>query len=155
MTTPPTRSTAPRRLIALTALLALLVTAPSPVAASLADRRELLAATNADRIDRGLPRLRLNTRLSKLAQRHSRQMARADRLFHTSDPDRYYLRGLRWWAWGENVGYVSGSARDLQRLFMRSRPHRDNILTRRFDRVAIGAIRRDGVLWATVFFYDG
>jgi uncharacterized protein YkwD len=134
--------------------LTLLATVPNPAGATIADRREMLVATNGDRIERGLRRARINARLSDLAKRHSRTMARQGRLFHTSDPEGTYLRGIRWSAWGENVGYVDGTARDLQRLFMRSRPHRANILTPRFDRVAIGAVRRDGVLWVTVFFYD-
>jgi uncharacterized protein YkwD len=114
----------------------------------------MLSETNEDRIARDLRGVHLNAKISDLARRHSRAMARQGRLFHTSDPARYYLRGVNWSAWGENVGYTTDDAADLQRRFMHSRPHRENILTRRFDHVAIGAVRKGGRLWVTVFFYD-
>jgi uncharacterized protein YkwD len=132
-----------------------LLAVPMPSAtAGLRDRRQMLTETNDDRVARDRRAVRLNAKLSDLARRHSRAMARQGRLFHTADPERYYLRGIRWSAWGENVGYTTEDARDLQRRFMDSRPHRENILTRRFDHVAIGAVRKGGRLWVTVFFYD-
>ena len=149
---PPTRTV--RRAAALLTCVAVLVTAPIPAMAALRDRRQMLTETNDDRVARELRDVRLNAELSDLARRHSRAMARRGRLFHTRDPERYYLRGIGWSAWGENVGYTTEDARDLERRFMKSRPHRANILTARFDHVAIGAIRRDGKLWVTVFFYD-
>ena len=91
--------------------------------------------------------------MSQLARRHSVRMARRGELFHTANPGSYYLRGIRWSVWGENVGYTSGDVDGLQRLFMNSPSHRANILNRRFRHVAIGTVRRDGTLWVTVFFY--
>lgn len=143
-----------RRAAALLTCLAVVLAVPATASAGLRDRRQMLSETNEDRIVRDLRGVHLNARMSDLARRHSRAMARKGRLFHTHDPARYYLRGINWSAWGENVGYTSDDARDLQRRFMNSRPHRANILTRRFDHVAIGAVRRDGELWVTVFFYD-
>ena len=109
--------------------------------------------TNESRLQHDLSRLDLHDRLSDLARRHSLAMAREGSLFHTADPSSYYLGGIRWSAWGENVGVTGGSAEDLQRAFMRSPPHRANVLNRAFRNVAIGAVRVDGALWVTVFFY--
>jgi uncharacterized protein YkwD len=80
-------------------------------------------------------------------------MARNGELFHTVNPASYYLRGIRWSVWGENVGYTTGDVDGLQRMFMNSPSHRANILNRRFRHVAVGTVRRDGTLWVTVFFY--
>ena len=46
-------------------------------------------------------------------------------------------------AWGENIGWTTGDIADLQRAFMRSPVHRENILDGRFRRVAVGAAKDD------------
>jgi uncharacterized protein YkwD len=80
-------------------------------------------------------------------------MARAGELFHTGDAG-VYLDGISWHTWGENVGFTPGDVESIQEAFMDSPPHRTNILNRRFRHVAVGAVRVDGVLWVTVFFYS-
>jgi uncharacterized protein YkwD len=118
------------------------------------DRGQLLKATNASRQYRHLRRLDLQSELSQLARKHSKRMADARTLFHTKSPVSYYLRGRSWSSWGENVGYTSGSVRDVHKEFMRSPTHRSNILRSAFRRVAIGTFRGDdGILYVTVFFY--
>ena len=113
----------------------------------------LFKATNASRFRFGLPRLALDRDASTLAQRHSRAMARAHRLFHSSDPGRY-LRGVgRWSNWGENIGWTSASVDDLQKAFMNSSVHRGHILSRSFRHVAVGAVLSGHKIWVTLFFY--
>jgi len=109
--------------------------------------------TNESRIENDRRRVDLRAHMSDLARRHSRQMARRGELFHTRNPAGYYLDGVSWSAWGENVGYTSGTVSRMQRMFMQSPGHRANVLNRAFRHVAIGTVRRDGVLWVTVFFY--
>ncbi len=113
---------------------------------------ELLRATNQSRARFDLPPLRLNLELSEIAQRHSMAMARAGSLFHTPDVG-IYLRAIDWRTWGENVGYTPGDVGSVHDAFMASPSHRVNILNGAFRRVAIGAVRVDGTLWVTVFFY--
>lgn len=154
----PTSRFAIRRLTSLCVLAGLLVSALAVAGGpSLADgdtaRRPMLRETNQSRVSHDVRRVDIRARLSELARRHSLRMARRGELFHTSDPASYYLRGVRWTYWGENVGYTSGTVAGLQRLFMRSAPHRANVLNRRFRHTAIGTVRRDGILWVTVFFY--
>ena len=116
-------------------------------------RHQMLTVTNGSRLAHHVGSLSLNARISALAQRHSAQMAKRGYLFHTSNVGTY-LAGVSWHAWGENVGYTQGGAvSDLQKAFMQSPVHRDNILNGAYRHVAIGTVSRDGSLWVTVFFY--
>jgi uncharacterized protein YkwD len=151
------RIAAARRTVAASATLVValsflgLVAAPARASTDL--RSEMYRATNASRVAHDLHRLDLNVSMSDLARRHSLAMARAGKLSHTRDPASYYLRGVRWSKWGENVGKTPGTVAGMQDAFMASTEHRHNILDRAFDNVAVGAVRRDGILWVTVFFY--
>ena len=116
-------------------------------------RGQMRRETNASRRHHDVHRVRINREMSQLARRHSLAMSRRGELFHTNSPTSLYLRGVRWRVWGENVGVTSGSPDSLQRAFMASAGHRQNVLNRSFRKVAIGAVRVDGMLWVTVFFY--
>lgn len=124
---------------------------PSRLAVS-GDAWQMFKATNASRGRFDVPKLRLNRELSMIARRHSMAMSRSGELFHTADVD-VYLNGIAWSTWGENVGYTSQDVTAMQQAFMDSPPHRGNILSREFREVAVGAVRVDGTLWVTVFFY--
>ena len=152
----PTRSRTTR--IAALAIAAALLFALVPAGATAGtgqyrERWMMKRETNASRLYHDMRRLDLHDRLSDLARRHSLAMARKGSLFHTANPSSYYLKGIGWSTWGENVGVTGGSVDDLQRAFMHSPPHRANVLNRAFRHVAIGAVRVDGALWVTVFFY--
>jgi uncharacterized protein YkwD len=121
--------------------------------AGISDRDAMKRATNTSRLNHDIRMVGLNAEMSELARRHSLKMARQNRLFHTADPSSYYLKGMNWRYWGENVGVTGGTVKDLQAAFMASPGHRANILNKAFTKVAIGAVRRDGALWVTVFFY--
>ena len=116
------------------------------------DAWQLFQATNASRGRFDVPKLLLDRDMSAVARRHSAAMARADTLFHTTDVD-VYLHGIAWHMWGENVGYTPTDVASVQKAFMESTPHRENILDRSFTHVAIGTVRVDGTLWVTVVFY--
>jgi uncharacterized protein YkwD len=143
-TAPP--STA-KSLIVVAALLvsALLaqVLASSPADAS--SQHQLLRLINAARRHHGVHELRTGRRVTRLARRHSRRMARSRTLFHSSSLGRLGR-------WGENVGYTYRSVRSIHRAFMRSREHRWNILHRSFRRVGIGLDKARGRLWVTEIF---
>lgn len=126
--------------------------ARTPLPAIGADSWKLLRATNESRARFDVPRIRLNRELSVVARRHSMAMARSGELFHTADVDTY-LHAIGWYIWGENVGYTPREVPSVQQAFMDSPPHRENILNPAFHEIAIGAVRVDGTLWVTVFFY--
>jgi uncharacterized protein YkwD len=113
----------------------------------------MLRATNATRAAHGLPRLRLDRIVAPLTQGHTRVMADEHRLFHTPDVGRYLNHVGRWHRWGENIGWTSGSIRDLERAFMASPDHRVHVLSRSFHHVAVGAVSSGGKIWVTLFFY--
>jgi uncharacterized protein YkwD len=150
-----TRIALSRIALVTTILTALTAFAPSLAnAATVNPRARMYHATNGSRAHHGVRRVGIHYKISKLARRHSVAMANRGKIFHTANPSSFYLRGVRWSAWGENVGVTSGTVSGLQGAFMRSPHHRTNILNRRFHRVALGTYRdRDGLLWVTVFFY--
>jgi uncharacterized protein YkwD len=119
----------------------------------LAPRQRMQQATNQSRVTHGVHRVWLNARLSDLARKHSLAMASAGGLFHTADPARYYLKGITWRVWGENVGVSGDGVYQMESAFMASRPHRANILRPSFAHSAVGAVWVRGKLWVTVFFY--
>jgi len=116
-------------------------------------RHQMLTATNGSRLTHHMGHLSLDASMSALAKRHSAEMAKRGYLFHTSNVGTY-LAGVSWHAWGENVGYTQGgNVSKLQKAFMHSPEHRDNILNGAYKHVAIGTVSRDGTLWVTVFFF--
>jgi uncharacterized protein YkwD len=138
-----------------TCLTALTALAPSPVHAStLTPRARMYRATNGSRLNNGVHKAYIHYTMSKLARQHSIAMANKGYIFHTANPSSFYLKGVRWSTWGENVGVTSGTIGGIEQAFMNSPDHRANILNRNFDRVAVGTYRdADGYLWVTVFFY--
>ena len=114
---------------------------------------QLFKATNHSRLGHGVHRLSLDREASVFAIRHSTARARRNSLFHSSDPG-VYLSGVgRWSRWGENIGWTTGDIGSLQRAFMHSPVHRENILDGRFRHVAVGAVKDGKKIWVTLFFY--
>ena len=126
---------------------------PSPAHAATELEREMLRLTNQDRAAHDVHRLRLDEGRTTKAHKHSVAMARNGEIYHTEDPTSFYLRGVRWTKWGENVGRTDGDLTGLEDAFMASTVHRRNILDSRFDKVGIGVVQRDGTTWVTLFFY--
>jgi uncharacterized protein YkwD len=140
--------------VACASIVGLLLVMFAPAAQAVRNHRWLMyKQTNGSRVRNDVKRVDLHRTMSMLAERHSRAMARRGALFHTKNPASVYLKGVRWSAWGENVGMTPYGPFRMQKTFMRSSPHRTNILGTRFRHVAVGAIRSGGYLWVTVFFY--
>ena len=116
-----------------------------------------------------LPRLRANGRLWRTAGRHSRSMVARSFFSHVAPggvglADRVqrsgYLAGAMRWTVGENLGYAYGASntpRNMVRAWMRSTPHRHNILTGKFREIGLGVVQgvpgnpRRGATFTTVF----
>ncbi len=150
----------PRTALTKIALAATFLTAFSALAPSLAHaatltpRARMYQATNGSRLNNGVHKAYIHYTMSKLARQHSIAMANKGYIFHTSNPSSFYLKGVRWSTWGENVGVTGGTIGGLENAFMKSPDHRANILNRSFHRVALGTYRdANGYLWVTVFFY--
>jgi uncharacterized protein YkwD len=112
--------------------------------------RATLCKLNAERARHGLPRLKLNRKLSTAARRHARDMVRRDYFAHDSlgggtFVDRIrrsgYLKGARSWSVGENLAWGSherSAPRAITAMWMNSAGHRANILSPAFREVGIG-----------------
>lgn len=116
-------------------------------------RMQMLSLTNTDREKHDRDALDFAARLSRYAKRHSRQMAKEGYIYHSSTEQlQRALEGYDWSIGGENVG-VGGSLGSLQDAFMASKLHRQNILRRTYDHMAVGIVSAKGSVWITVIFY--
>jgi uncharacterized protein YkwD len=106
---------------------------------------------NLVRRGRGLRALRWNRRLARAADYHSQDMARKGYFEHDSANgtafwrriERFYpSRGFRSWTVGENLLWASDTygADFAVREWMNSPPHRQNILSRDWREIGIGAV---------------
>ncbi len=105
-----------------------------------------LCALDAERRRAGLAPLHARTILTRPAQRHTRVMVTRGQLGHGDLGRRLraYTAGHRF-AIGENVASDPGArvtVATIVRRWMRSPPHRANILQPRFRDVGIGVVRR-------------
>ena len=111
----------------------------------------VIGRINAIRRSRGLRPLRSNSRLAAAADFHSRDMARKGYFEHDSANgtafwrriERFYpSRGFNSWTVGENLlwGTDRYGASFAVREWMNSPPHRENILSRGWREIGIGAV---------------
>jgi uncharacterized protein YkwD len=126
---------------------ALLAASPGSAEAAHSVERRFSQMINDTRTTTTLSSLDLSERLTRIARRHSRQMAAQGDLYH-SDLQGLLGRGIS--TVGENVGY-GNSLEELLAAFMASPPHAHNILGD-FDRTGVGVVRVDGVYWLTELF---
>jgi uncharacterized protein YkwD len=114
--------------------------------------RAAVCLINNRRAKRGLPRLRINRRLSRAAMWHTHDMVRRNYFDHVSKRGRdvvdrlyrtHYLGGRFSWSVGENLAWGSGplgTPRQIVRAWMRSSGHRRNMLNPRFREMGIGVL---------------
>ncbi len=116
-------------------------------------RAEMLALTNQDRQQRDREELGFAAKLARYAKQHSEAMANKGYIYHSTEAQlRDALGNYRWTIGGENVG-VGSSLESLEDAFMASKPHRENILRRSFDHMAVGIVRAHDKTWITVVFF--
>jgi len=118
----------------------------------------LFQLMNAARLDQGLPVLKRNRQLDRLAADHSRAMIAQGRISHDTghgDPAyRLQLAGITPKATGENVALAASVVR-LHRALWASPAHRENLLLRRWDEAGVAVIDDGtGSLYATQLFID-
>ncbi|MDQ4059130.1 MAG: CAP domain-containing protein [Actinomycetota bacterium] len=145
----------PRKMLSIVAAsvaLAVLVpatTASSATCYSYSDKeRGFARKINRARSSRDIRKLSLDPELSRVAIRQTRTMVNKNLLHH---PPNLGKRVTHWISLGENVG-KGGTVASLHKMFMRSRPHKANILSREFRFVGVGAKRARGRLWVSVVF---
>jgi uncharacterized protein YkwD len=123
-------------------------------ASAVGARRQLLALINQARERHDAPRVRLASRASRRAERHSERMARAGRVFSSG--------GYPYRRWGENVS-CGRSIEQAHRKVMNDQTARSTLLNARYHRVGLGiatarprthACRRAS-FWITEVFFRG
>ena len=99
--------------------------------------------TNSDRLEAKLPKLKTNSLLAEAAQLKAEDMARRGYFSHV-DPD-----GREPWYWFNQIGYRYSSAgenlavnffdsSEVEKAWMNSPAHRENILKRQFTEMGVG-----------------
>jgi uncharacterized protein YkwD len=125
-----------------------LATQPPPAMKGLtADEKKFLELTNAERVKKKLPPLKLNMTLSKVARAHSENMAKQGKMAHVLDGKNQYVRikasGYRYAHAGENVARGDESMAVILEALMKSKYHRENILREEFTEIGVGLARTD------------
>lgn len=141
------------RRLGLAALAILVLAAPAesraPSAQANSTERQVIAAINAVRAERGLKPLRFATPLFRAARKHSRDMGENDYFSHSTATsgesfDQRVLRfqdrrQVRWL--GETIGWGCGelsTPEEMVQMWMDSPPHRKTLLDPRFKIVGVG-----------------
>jgi uncharacterized protein YkwD len=158
MTTPRSRSRVAASLV-LFALLGAAFVVPSAHAASRTApptpqelTKRMLGLVNGAREVRGLPALHTNRHLSSEAMRHSKLMATAGSISHTSNLADL-IRGVGGTVFGEDLGRGRG-LEGIRDAWLRRTDTRRILLDPRFNHVGIGVIHVDGFYWVTVQVFD-
>ena len=114
-------------------------------------RAKTFSFVNHFRRHAGRHRLKNAPALSKMAWKHSSRMARNRKLFHTKSLS-IRLRAWHPRIYGENIG-VGPSIWRVFKMWTKSRPHRANLLDRRFRRAGVGVVHTHDAYWITMIFY--
>lgn len=130
-------------------VLAVLVGLPSSAGATTTAEKAAYAMINETRAAEGRGPLRLSERLSRIAHRHSKEMAVRGTLLHSCLS--CSIDG-GWRKLGENVG-VGADYPSVHSELLASPSHRANLLDRKYRRVGVGLVRRRGQVWVTQIFY--
>lgn len=132
------------------------VRAQSSAASLQGGERVLFDASNRERAARRLPPLRWDATLARAAREHALLMARTGAISHQfpGEPGlstRISQAGARFTLVAENVGDAE-SVQNLHTAWMKSPPHRANLLHPEVDAVGIAVAERNGLLYAVEDF---
>ena len=111
----------------------------------------IAARINAIRADHDLPKVKVNECANNCAKRWARLLAEHQHLYHQSMSivmEKCNAEGA-----GEVLGTGKVTPRRMVSLWMNSPTHRRIILTKRFNRIGVGAVRDDlGLWWVVIDF---
>jgi uncharacterized protein YkwD len=130
-------------------LAGLVTAAPAQAAVSTTSaERSFVSGINAARRASHRPQLATSASLTAVARSWARSMARSNRLAHNP---RVTSQVRSWRYLGENVG-VGGSTPSLHQAFLRSAPHRANVVSSRYTHVGVGVAYGQGRMWVVEVF---
>lgn len=117
--------------------------------------QQVVELTNQERAKQGLPALKLDTELSKVAKEKSLDMKNNGYFSHTSPNygspfDMMKQFGISYRAAGENIAMGQRSPEEVVNAWMNSEGHRKNILSSSFTHIGVGHLA-DGNYWTQMF----
>lgn len=130
-------------------------TTASKTTAASGDTAKVVELVNKERDKAGCSPLKVNAKLTKAAQDHSKDMADHKNMSHTgsdgsSPDDRITRAGYHWTAYGENVAYGYSTPDEVMKGWMSSPGHKRNILDCSFKEIGVG-LAQPGDYWTQDF----
>ncbi len=129
-----------------------------PAVTTSSQESEVARLVNVERAKSGLPALKLNWQLSRVARYKSADMANKGYFAHNSPTYGTPFQmmenfGLRFSAAGENIAYGQRTPAEVMRDWMNSPGHRNNIMSPSFTEIGVGlAKNKNGVCYWTQQF---
>jgi len=129
-----------------------------PAVTTTSQENEVIRLVNVERAKAGLPALKMNWELCRVARYKSADMANKGYFSHNSptygSPFTMMQNfGLRFTAAGENIAYGQRTPAEVMRDWMNSPGHRSNILSSSFSEIGVGlAKNKNGVCYWTQMF---
>lgn len=129
---------------------------PAPAAKEVsAYEQKVVELTNQERAKQGLPALKLDTELSKVARAKSQDMQSKGYFSHTSPTygspfDMMKQFGISYRAAGENIAMGQRTPEEVVKAWMNSEGHRANILNGSFTHIGVGYVE-SGNYWTQMF----
>lgn len=117
--------------------------------------QKVVDLTNDERAKQGLPALKLDTNLSKVARAKSEDMKAKSYFSHTSPTygspfDMMKQFGISYRSAGENIAMGQRSPEEVVQAWMNSEGHRANILNTSFTHIGVGYVE-SGNYWTQMF----
>ncbi len=117
--------------------------------------QKVVELTNQERAKNGLPALKLDVELSKVAREKSRDMQTKNYFSHTSPTygspfDMMKSYGISYRTAGENIAMGQQSPEEVVQAWMNSQGHRENIMNANFTHIGVGHIST-GNYWTQMF----
>ncbi|HWL25458.1 MAG TPA: SafA/ExsA family spore coat assembly protein [Ureibacillus sp.] len=126
-----------------------------PVQEGEAYEQEVLRLVNVERAKAGLPALKNDWELARVAEDKSEDMANKGYFNHTSPTygspfDMMKAYGIKYTAAGENIAKGQKSPQEVVTAWMNSAGHRANILNANFTHMGVGYVA-NGNVWTQMF----
>lgn len=117
--------------------------------------QEVVDLTNKERAKQGLPALKIDAELSKVAREKSRDMAANGYFSHNSPTygspfDMMKQFGIRYSTAGENIAKGQRSPQEVVNAWMNSEGHRANIMNAKYTHIGVGYVEQ-GNHWTQQF----
>ncbi|MEK9200133.1 SafA/ExsA family spore coat assembly protein [Ureibacillus sp. 179-F W5.1 NHS] len=117
--------------------------------------QEVVRLVNVERANAGLPALKSDWELARVAEHKSQDMADKNYFSHTSptygSPFTMMKNyGITYKSAGENIAQGQRTASEVVKAWMNSEGHRANILNRNFTHIGVGYVA-DGNYWTQMF----